>query len=300
MGIGLSKILRGTTVENAVNSTTLAETLNFSEAFSLELVLRLVIIVLLTFIIAKIIKAIFRFEQQKYKEDITGKFIGNILICLVYVSGLAVALRQVPQLDKLTNTLIAGSGIAALAISLAAQESLNNIVSGAFIALFKPFEVGDRIRLVKSDITGTVEDITLRHTILKTYNNARLVVPNATMNQEMLENSNLIDSRASAFVEVYISYDSNLHKAVKIMADVVGNHPYYIDVRTEEEMQDKPKVEVQVREFNENSILLRANMWTTTVKDNFTACSDARIAIKERFEAAGIKFPYRKYKNIKN
>ena len=81
MGIGLSKILRGTTVENAVNSTTSAETLNFSEAFSLELVLRLVIIVLLTFIIAKIIKAIFRFEQQKYKEDITGKFIGNILIC---------------------------------------------------------------------------------------------------------------------------------------------------------------------------------------------------------------------------
>ena len=56
MGIGLSKILRGTTVENAVNSTTLAETLNFSEAFSLELVLRLVIIVLLTFIIVNLLE----------------------------------------------------------------------------------------------------------------------------------------------------------------------------------------------------------------------------------------------------
>ena len=302
MGIGITKItkfLRGTSFADSTS-----DTLNNSsqaaviEPLSFALILKVILIILLTCFLAKIIKFLFKIEQEKYKEDITGRFIGNTLTFLVYTGGLTLALKQVPQLNNLTNTLIAGSGIAALAISLAAQESLNNIVSGAFIALFKPFEVGDRIKLVKSDIVGTVEDITLRHTILKTYNNSRLVVPNATMNQEMLQNSNLIDSRVSAFVEVYVTYEADLRKAVGIMADVIGNHPYYVDVRTEDEMLEKPKVEVQVREFGEHSILIRANMWTKTVTENFEACSDARIRIKERFEAAGIGFPYLKYRQI--
>lgn len=298
MNIGLVKILRtlgdnsaediSSKIQNGADSITA----NVTEPLLFSLVLKVVFIILLKNIQARGIKFLFKIEQERYKEDITGRFIGNTLILIIYACGLTIAFNQIPQLNNVTNTLIAGSGIAALAISLAAQESLNNIVSGAFIALFKPFKVGDRITLVKNDITGTVEDITLRHTILKTYNNSRLVVPNATMNQEMLQNSNLIDSRVSAFLDVYVSYESDLNKAIEIMADVVGNHPYYIDVRTDEEMQVKPKVEVQVREFGEYSILMRANMWTTTVKENFEACSDARIKIKEQFIASGISFPY--------
>ena len=306
MNIGLVKILRtlgdnsaediSSKIQNGADSITA----NVTEPLLFSLVLKVVFIILLTYILARVIKFLFKIEQERYKEDITGRFIGNTLILIIYACGLTIAFNQIPQLNNVTNTLIAGSGIEALAISLAAQESLNNIVSGAFIALFKPFKVGDRITLVKNDITGTVEDITLRHTILKTYNNSRLVVPNATMNQEMLQNSNLIDSRVSAFLDVYVSYESDLNKAIEIMADVVGNHPYYIDVRTDEEMQVKPKVEVQVREFGEYSILMRANMWTTTVKENFEACSDARIKIKEQFIASGISFPYKNIQFMNN
>lgn len=305
MNIGIVKMLRvinGTSskdVSSQMQTGTDYVSSNITEPLLFSLVLKVIFIILLTYILAKTVKFLFKVEQEKYKEDITGRFIGNTLILVIYICGITIALKQIPQLNNVTNTLIAGSGIAALAISLAAQESLNNIVSGAFIALFKPFKVGDRITLVKSDITGTVEDITLRHTILKTYNNSRLVVPNATMNQEMLQNSNLIDSRVSAFIDIYVSYESDLNKAIEIVADVVGNHPYYIDVRTEEEIQEKPKVEIQIREFGENSILMRANMWTKTVKENFEACSDARIKIKERFIAAGISFPYMKYFSIR-
>jgi len=193
------------------------------------------------------------------------------------------------------QTILAGSGIFALAISLSAQESLNNIISGLFITLFKPFEVGDRVTLVNSKLTGTIEDITLRHTIIKTFTNTRVVMPNSTINKEVVENSNLIDSRASAYVDVWVAYESDIDKAIKIMAEVIGNHPYYLDVRPNDVRDRIPKVKVYVRELGDSGIALRASMWTKTVNENFDACSDVRLQIKKAYDAAGIEIPYTKY-----
>ncbi len=224
------------------------------------------------------------------------KFIYDIIQAFIYLTGLLAAISQIPQLSRVVQTILAGSGILALALSLSAQESLNNIISGLFITLFKPFEVGDRVTLVNNKITGTIEDITLRHTIIKTFINTRVVIPNSTINKEVIENSNLFNARASSFVDISVAYESDIDKAIQIMADVIGNHPYYWDARTEEEKQTAPKVKVYVRELGDSRIALRANMWTRTVNENFEACSDVRLQIKKAFDAAGIEAPYTKYK----
>ncbi len=222
-------------------------------------------------------------------------FLYKIVHSAIYIIGILLAIGQIPYLSEVASTILVGSGILTLAISLSAQESLNNIISGLFITLFRPFEVGDRVTLISSSITGIVEDITLRHTIIKTFTNTRIVVPNSTMNKEIVENSNLIDSRASAFVDVIVAYESDIDNAIKIMADVIGNHPLYLDIRTEEQKKTVPKVSVFVRDLNERGVALRANMWTRTVNENFQACSDARLLIKKSFDAAGIEIPYTKY-----
>lgn len=219
-------------------------------------------------------------------------------MAIVYLAGLLFIISQIPQLSKVTQTILAGSGILALAISLSAQESLNNIISGLFITLFKPFEVGDRVTLVNSKITGTIEDITLRHTVIKTFINSRVVIPNSTINKEIIENSNLIDSKASSFIDVSVAYESDIDKAISIMASIIGKHPYYVDIRTDEEKRTQPKVKVFLRELGESAVILRANMWTQTVGDNFEACSDVRLQIKKAFDANGIEIPYTKYKII--
>lgn len=251
-------------------------------------------ILLVTYMIASITKKLWN-RNPNNQQSLFRKFVYSIMQVLIYLVGLILAIGQIPYLSRIAQTLLAGSGIAALALSLSAQESLNNIISGLFITLFKPFEVGDRITLVNSRITGLIEDITLRHTIIKTFVNTRVVVPNSTINKEIIENSQLIDANASSFLDVTVAYESDIEKAMKIMADIIGCHPLYLDVRPEEEKQTKPKVKVFVRNLGESGVALRANIWTRTVDENFEASSDVRLSLKKAFDAAGIEIPYVKY-----
>lgn len=255
---------------------------------------KVAVIILLTCLTARIAKRFWR-RNIHNQQNLFRNFIFHIVQVIIYLMGLLLCIGQIPQLSKVLSTILAGSGILALALSLSAQESLNNVISGMFITLFKPFEIGDRVTLTGSGLTGTIEDITLRHTIVKTFTNTRVVVPNATMNKEIIENSNLIDSRVSSFVDVEAAYESDIELAMKIMAEVIASHPFYWDVRTEEEMETVPKVKVYVRALGDRGVCLRANMWTRTVSENFEACSDVRLGIKQAFDKAGIEIPYTQY-----
>lgn len=256
--------------------------------------LRLTLALLVTHLCAQALKKAWH-RTPSSSQLLYRRFIYNILLAVIYLVGGLTAISQIPHMSQVTQTILAGSGIFALAISLSAQESLNNIISGFFITLFKPFEVGNRVVLVNQNITGLVEDITLRHTVIKTFVNTRVVIPNSTMNKEIIENSNLFDNKASAFVDVCVSYDSNVDQAIAIMAKIIGNHPRYLDMRSAEDKKTQPKVKVFVRELGTRGVLLRANMWTQTVDENFEACSDVRLAIKKAFDSVGIVIPAAEY-----
>ncbi len=260
----------------------------------LQVLGKVALVALLTWAAAAASRRLWR-RNAGNRQYLFRRFVYNIVQLSIYLFGVLLCIGQIPALSKLVQTILAGSGILALAISLSAQESLNNVISGLFITLFKPFEVGDRVTLVNSKITGNIEDITLRHTIIKTFTNTRIVIPNATINKEIVENSNLIDVRTSNFIDVDVAYESDIEKAMEIMADVIGNHPYFWDMRSEEEKETLPKVKVYVRAFASSGISLRASMWTRTVNENFEACSDARLRIKQAFDRAGIEIPYTKY-----
>ncbi len=263
-----------------------------------QVLIRVILILLLTLFVAYVSKRLWkRAGERNRKKDqyLFRKYIYYFVQGCIYVVGVLCAVGQIPLLSQVVQTILAGSGIVALAVSLSAQESLNNIIGGIFITLFKPFEVGDRVALTESDVIGTIEDITLRHTIVKTFTNTRLVVPNAKMNQEMLENYNIVDARASSWVDVTVAYESDLDLAMQIMADVIGSHPLFLDTRPEDQRETTPKVHVYVRELGSSGVELRAAMWTRTVDDNYAACCDARLALKKAYDEAGIEIPYTKY-----
>ena len=254
----------------------------------LSIPVKVVLIIFITLFIGLVHHALYKRVSPKHLFWI---FLNNIIQGIIYIAGLIYAVSAIPQLGRLSTTLLAGSGIAALAISLSAQESLSNIVSGLFISLFRPFNVGDRVRLVSSDVVGHVESITLRHTVIKTLKNTRVTVPNSVMNKEIIENSNRVETIASYYVDVSISYESDVDLARSIMADIVGSHPLYVDVRQD---MSEEKVPVLMRAFESSGIALRARVWTRTVDDNFRACSDIRIELLKRFREAGIEIPYTK------
>jgi len=249
------------------------------------IVLRFFMTMLATVFVTRIFLAVW---NRLGKNTIHHKFLKNVLCAIIWVIGIVTALSWFPQFATAVGALIAGSGIVALTIGLAAQDSLGNAFNGLFISISKPFEVGDRIHLVNADITGFIEDITIRHTVVRTFTNSRIIIPNSVINKELIENSNFCNPQASNFIDIIVTYGSDIPKASEIMAEVIGNHPDFVDTRTAEQLETLPKVRVFIRTLGLYGVELRASMWTATISINFAACSDVRRDILNEFEKAGI------------
>jgi small-conductance mechanosensitive channel len=115
-------------------------------------------------------------------------------------------------------------------------------------------------------------------------------VPNSVINKELIENSCFINQRASNFIDVTITYDSDMEKACEIMYKAVTEHPKFSDPRTPEQIEQKdPGVRVMVRNLGLYGIELRTSMWTAHVNESFLACSDVRCTILKEFGNAGIR-----------
>lgn len=254
--------------------------------------LQLAFTLAITYGAQKLVKLIFHHFAS---DGIHDRFFSNVIVGIIWVIGIFAAMSCVPGMNNMARGLLAGSGIVAVIAGLAAQDSFGNLFSGMFITLFQPFQIGDRVRLVSQDITGFVEDITLRHTVIRTFVNSRVIVPNAVMGNAIIENSNFTTTVASSFLDICISYESDVKLAMQLMQKEISEHELFLDQRSPEDIAlDKPKVTVLVRALSENGVELRAMVWTKTVDDNFTACSDLRYRIMKDFRENGIEIPYRR------
>lgn len=217
----------------------------------------------------------------------------NLVYALIFLIGGVSVLSQIPGLDKMMTSLLASSGILALVGGFAAQDALGNMVSGMMIQAFKPFKKGDIVRYVDKNITGVVEEITLRHTVIRTFENKRVLVPNGTINKEVLENANFAEDRVCNFFEVSITYESDLEHAMEVLRNTALNCSGYIDCRTEEEKQSgAPELVVRVVSFNESAIVLRAMVWSKDSAAGAQLKSDLYRAVKKAFDAESIEFGY--------
>lgn len=260
------------------------------------------IVFAVAFIVGRILRAIIglgvRTASRKLKivDHTQFNFLKNSVEFIVYVVAMIVFFNSIPELRVYGTALFAGAGVLAAIVGFASQSAFSNIVSGIFIVIFKPFSVGDRVRIGQA-YTGDVEDITLRHTVIKDFENRRIVIPNSVVNNETIINSTLTDEKVCVFIELSISYSSNIDKAMSIMVDQVLQHPHWIDNRSAEEKSLKvPPVEMRLIGFADYSQQLRAYAWTENPTKGFELKCDVLKSIKERFDREGIELaiPYRK------
>ncbi len=230
---------------------------------------------------------------HKLNADPTNyQFIRHLVTALIYLVGVGWAFLILPGFKTVANSLLAGAGIAAVVAGLASQQVLSNLMSGLFLVLFKPFRVNDRLKL-KDGFTGVVEDITLRHTVLRDLENNRIIVPNGVISNEIIVNTNLSDNRVCRFIDIGISYGSDIDKAIGIIRDEVLNHPLHVDPRTPEQLEaGKEEVEVRVVALAESSVNLRAWAWAEDTPKAFNLYCDLLRSIKLRFDAEGIEIPF--------
>lgn len=223
------------------------------------------------------------------------KFIKNALNFIVAFIAAILIIYTIPQLKALALTLFAGAGIILALITFAAQAAFSNIVNGVFLIVSKPFRVGDMIKVGHLDY-GIVEDITLRHTIIRDFKNKSIIIPNGVIGSETVINDSIGDPKICRWVEVGISYDSDLEKAIRLIREVAEAYKECVDIRSKADKDaGVPKVVVRHIGFGDSSINLRAYVWINDPLKAIQTQSDLNIAIKKRFDEEGVEipFPYR-------
>lgn len=195
-----------------------------------------------------------------------------LLKVLVYITALG-------MLGVEMTSFIAILGAAGLAVGLALQGSLANFAGGVLILFFKPFKVGDFIE--RGSESGTVEQIDILHTKLKTPNNQVIVIPNGQLSNSAVTNYSANETRRAVF-SVGISYDDDIKKAREVILDVINK-----DERT---LKD-PEPIVVLTGLGDSSLNLSVRAWSLT-SDHWSYFWDNLEAIKEALDANDIEMPY--------
>ncbi len=261
--------------------------------YALIVIITIVVAMVLSKILRGILNRFIKKSSETLKVDATSfKFLKNAVSFIIFLGAVITIFYTIPELRALGLTLFAGAGIFAAIIGFASQQAFSNIISGIFIVATKPFRVGDMVEIGQIH-QGIIEDITLRHTVIRNFENRRVVIPNSAMSTETILNSNLTEPKVRNFIEIGISYDSDINLAMKIMEEEAIKHPEFIDNRTKEEIsKGEPPVAVRVIDFGNSSVNLRAYVWTKDPIAGFYMKCDLNKAIKEQFDKQGVEIPF--------
>ncbi len=258
-----------------------------------EQVVFALIVLFVAFLLGRIIRMLlgrfFRTAAQKLKVDPTRyNFFKNASDFLIYLTAIVIIFRSIPPLRAFGDTLMTGAGILAAIVGFASQSAFSNIVSGVFLVIFRPFSVGDRVKIGQL-YSGDVEDITLRHTVIKDFENRRIVIPNTVISNEVIVNSTIIEEKVCMFLEFNISLESDISRAQAIIQEETVKSPYNIDNRSDaERAKGEHAVMVRVMGFTELATQLRGYAWARNPNEGFEMKVELHKAIKERFDREGI------------
>ncbi len=248
-------------------------------------VTRVLLVLAATYLVAKIFDLFIghRFSEISRKMDVSRtsyRLLRRLLKAGIYVLGLGMAVYTVPQLRQLSYALFASAGFIGIVIGFAAQQAFSNIIAGIFIAIFTPFRVGDRIETQSH--YGSVEDITLRQTIINTPSNERVIVPNAKILDDYIINYSITEEKSRYEIQVMISYRDDIDRARDIMLEEAEAH----DVTAEGES------EVIVKELDESGVVLELRVWADDRPSAWRAGQDLKETIKKRFDSEEITIPF--------
>ncbi len=237
-------------------------------------------------------------EERKGKMDkTTAVFLRKLFVTIVYTMGVTSILYMIPALRTLATSVFAGAGIMAMAIGLASQDALSNFVSGIFIIFSKPFRIGDYISLDSGEV-GTVAEISMRYTVIRTSENKMVIIPNSKINSAIITNSTIGDTRTCAFIDVGVGYSENIDHCMAEMRKIIEADKRVIDKRTKADLKrGAEKVDIKVIELGDFAVTLRAYAWTASSNDAFNVKCDMLKAIKDHFDEVGIEIPY-PYMNV--
>lgn len=191
-----------------------------------------------------------------------------------------------------TTGIAAMMGFLVLALSLAAQDTLSDALSGFLILVDQPFRVGDRIEISDLGTWGDVSSIGTRTTRILTTDSRMVIVPNSTIGKSQVVNYSIPDPRYRVQMDVSIGYGQDIENICQMIVDAVRV--------VEGVVPDKP-VEAIYNQIGDSAMIFRVRWWIESFEDTSLVSGRVNTAIQKSFDQAGIEMPNTAYDiNLKN
>ena len=195
------------------------------------------------------------------------RLVRRLIYAAIIVLGVALALSQFEAVKRVATGVLASSAVLGLVVGFAARQTLANAVAGVLLAITQPIRIGDLVTF--EDSTGTVEDIRLTYTYVRTDDGTRVVIPNERLAQNTVQNHTILDASLKVEVSVWIPPGADPIRALSVL-------------------RGGEDVEVSVAEIDKDGIRLSAVTWARTPAERGQLAAGLRVSCLERLHSAGL------------
>jgi small conductance mechanosensitive channel len=241
-----------------------------------KLLLAIIVLIIGTYLIRKVTRGIRNVLTKREMDPSLIPFLSSITNVLLWV---LLIISVASMVGIATTSFIAVLGAAGLAVGLALQGSLSNFAGGVLILILRPYKVGDVIEA--QGVTALVTEIQIFHTILKTYDNKTIIIPNGPLGNGNIINYSIQETRLVEWI-FGIGYNDDIDKAREIIKKTIF---------TDERILNKENPFINLSELGDSSVNFKvraeveqANYWAVFF--------EMTENVKKAFDKGGITIPY--------
>jgi MscS family membrane protein len=212
-------------------------------------------------------------------DDKLVPIVRRLAKAVVLFIGLTVILGH---FDVKIAALLGAAGVASLAVALAAQETVANMIAGFTILVDRPFRIGDRIQLADG-LTGDVHEIGLRSTRILTFDHTLMILPNKEISGARIVNLSYPDPRFAIRRTIAVAYGTDLDRTKRLLLEIAGAHPKVLK---------DPAPDVLFNEFGDSALVLQLICFIADYHDSFRVIDELNMEVNRRFAREGIEIPF--------
>lgn len=228
--------------------------------FITSILIAIAIFISVDFVFKKIIKK---------HDNITNRILRKIARTSIIVVTLVAVLDRFNILGDMTKTFLTNSALLVAVLGFLLQNTLKNILAGALLLSSETFKINQRIRLPEKDISGVIEKINMRHTIIHLTTNERAIVPNSLLNDAIIVNNDLTDSTTIYPLIITIGLNKDLIKAKSIIRSIVEENKNVLN-------KDSDTI---ITTVTKDTVELKTLIKTKDLDTSFDTLSDLRESI---------------------
>src|SRR3954452_69926 len=236
-----------------------------------------IVTLIVTFVLAHLVDRAITARGNRLAQAMPGpispvtstrlRLVRRLIYAGIIVIGIALALSQFPSVKRVATGILASSAVLGLVVGFAARQTFANAVAGILLAITQPIRIGDLVTF--EDETGTVEDIRLTYTYVRTDNGTRIVIPNEQLAQNSVQNHSILGPSLRVEISVWVPSDIDPIRALAVL-------------RGGEEL------DVSIAEIDKDAIRLSAVTWARTQAERDQLAAGLRVSCLERLHSAGL------------